>query len=526
MALDKSLVQFGYGYNEATSKVAGMLSFDANTQAIYVGDGEKANLVSSSVKDAKFENSVLTISKISGEVYTLDFSDVASAEGVSLTFKALDERVKANATAITNLSTNVNESIEALEAAYKLADTSIRKDFADADTALSERIAKFETGDNSVATQIANAIDGLDSTANSDNDFFKLEVVEENGKVTAVNFTNKDVASASALAEVKTTANAAAKQSDFNAHSTDTTIHITAQERTDWNAAKSAIDTFLKDASLTGDVIDTLTEIQDYIASDASAADKLVKDLSNVSTRAEKGISDAAAAQTAADNAQSDVDTLEGVVTTLSGNFDTHSKNTTIHITAQERTTWNAAAQTAKDYADSLASNYDKAGDASKAETAAKEYADDITVNGVSQEGQNITVKGVDILVGGTGNHKDSSLSYAVENLYTLVEEASEAGVQSLAVNSNSSNYAEVSGATGAVTLTIKKVALKDANESNTGVADALDVKTSIATAKSEAISAVQGKKGDASTAATVAGAKAYADDQIEAAALRWTVLS
>lgn len=530
MAITNELVKFLYGATGTPSKVAGEISFHSGNQAIYVGDGDNAILVTSSVKDATFVDSVLTVTKIDGTSFTLNFSDVASAKETMAVFAALETSIKANTTAITNLGTAVDTSIKNLDASYKAADASLKEAYEAADASLSERIAKFESGDNSVAKQIENAIDGLDSSANSDNDFFKLEVVEENGKVTAVNFTNKDLASAAALAGVKATAEAAATQVDFNAHKNNGDIHITAQERTDWNAAKTAIDTFLKDASLTGDVIDTLTEIQDYIASDASAADKLVKDLSDVSTRAEKGISDASAAQAAADAAQDDVDALEGTVSTLSGNFDTHSKDTTIHITAQERTAWNAAEQNAKDYAktyaDGLASNYDKAGDASKAEAAAKTYADAITVNGQAQSGQEITLTGVNIKVGGTGTNKEASLSTAVEDLYTKVDVASKAGVQSLAVNADSSKYAEVDKASGAVTLKIKKVALADATSTNTGVADAYDVKTSIATAKSEAISTVKGTAADASNAETVAGAKKYADEKVAAAALRWGVLN
>jgi hypothetical protein len=59
----------------------------------------------------------------------------------------------------------------------------------------------------------------------------------------------------------------------------------------------------------------------------------------------------------------------------------THTGNTEIHITADERKTWNAAEKNAKDYADGLAANYDAAGAASAAETAAKAYADGLASN-------------------------------------------------------------------------------------------------------------------------------------------------
>lgn len=527
MAIVNELVKFLYGATGTPSTVAGEISFHSGNQAIYVGDGEKANLVTSRVKDAKFELNKLTVEFIDGsKSIELDFSDVASTKGVMAIFESLDTRIAANATAITNLGTAVDTSIKALDASCKAADALIRADFAAADAALSERIAKFESGDNSVAKQIENAIDGLDSSANSDNDFFKLEVVEENGKVTAVNFTNKDLASGAALAGVKATADAAATQVDFNAHKNNDDIHVTAQQKTDWQNATDAINAFLNDNAVSEGAVDTLKEIQAYITKDGSAAADMLNAIEAAQGTADQAVLDASAAQAAADQAQDEVDALETEVSTLSGNFDTHSKDTTIHITAQERTTWNAAEQNAKKYADGLASNYDKAGDASTAESTAKAYANAIKVNGQAQSNQEITLTGVNIKVGGTGTNKEASLSTAVEDLYTKVDAASKAGVQSLAVNADSSKYAEVDKASGAVTLKIKKVALADATATNTGVADAWDVKESIRVAKESVISTVQGTEGDASTAATVAGAKAYTDDKVAAAALRWGVLN
>ena len=86
---------------------------------------------------------------------------------------------------------------------------------------------------------------------------------------------------------------------------------------------------------------------------------------------------------------QDDLDALEGVVTS-------HTADKVAHITADERTAWNAAEQNAKDYADdvaataeknakdyadSLAGNYDAAGSASQALTDAKDYADSLARN-------------------------------------------------------------------------------------------------------------------------------------------------
>lgn len=57
-------------------------------------------------------------------------------------------------------------------------------------------------------------------------------------------------------------------------------------------------------------------------------------------------------------------------------NVTTHTGNTTVHITAAERTAWNQAEGNAKTYADGLAKNYDAKGSATTAETNAKSYTD------------------------------------------------------------------------------------------------------------------------------------------------------
>lgn len=69
---------------------------------------------------------------------------------------------------------------------------------------------------------------------------------------------------------------AKANASDLTAHTGDTVAHITADERTAWNAAKSSIDAFLKDADMSEKAVDTLAELQTYMNGDGEAAAELV----------------------------------------------------------------------------------------------------------------------------------------------------------------------------------------------------------------------------------------------------------
>ena len=73
---------------------------------------------------------------------------------------------------------------------------------------------------------------------------------------------------------------AAAVEGKLDAHKEDAVMHITEAERTDWNAAKSAIDAFLKDADMTEKAVDTLAELQTYMETDGAAATELVNRVS------------------------------------------------------------------------------------------------------------------------------------------------------------------------------------------------------------------------------------------------------
>ena len=91
-------------------------------------------------------------------------------------------------------------------------------------------------------------------------------------------------------------------------HIADAVAHITADERASWNEAKTAIDTFLKDAELDAEgknVIDTLKELQTYVGSDPATA--LVTRVGDL----ESSVSDLT--QTVADNKSA----IEGTVATL-----------------------------------------------------------------------------------------------------------------------------------------------------------------------------------------------------------------
>ena len=468
---NKSLVQFGYGYNDASSKVAGMLSFDAVKKAIYVGDGDKANLVTSSVKDATFADNILTITKIDGTEHTLNFSDVASAKTTMAVFSTLETNINNLGTIVANMDTSIR-------ADFAAADASINKELANV-KATADAAQTAEEVESAITTKI-NALGGSKSGSDASN-FVTVTVNTSKGEVSGVTVVGSDIASATELSRVA-----------------------------------GRVDTFLDSKEVAG-VVDTLHEINEWMKNAGADA----TDLS-------QAIADEASTRKSADDALGlRIDSVETIANAAAVKS---SVDTSLNLKA-DKTQVATDIATAKGEAISAAAT-DASTKASAAESNAKSYANAIKVNGQTQTEQNITVSGFDILVGGTGSHKDSSIDVAIEDLYGKVGEAiSAAGVTSVAVNTNSSNYASVDKSTGAVSLIIKKVTLAEASETKTGVADAYDVKTSIATAKSDVV----GTSADASNASTVYGAKKYASDLNEAmdtrmsaveAQLMWNVLS
>lgn len=120
-----ALVNFGRGTLstiQAASKSADVLYFATDAQALYLGD----HLVTSSVSDASFAGNILTITKIDGSKISLDFSDVASAEGVNSLLATLRTSINENAATIADVSSHLAE-VESQVTANKVsaADKSI-----------------------------------------------------------------------------------------------------------------------------------------------------------------------------------------------------------------------------------------------------------------------------------------------------------------------------------------------------------------------------------------------------------------
>ena len=480
-----------YKQAQAPAHLNGAIWFDNTSNLIKVSDGSNWKEFGGIV-NATFENGILNIYKANNATpITLDFSDVASAGEVSKILSgvkkelddlkakdaSLDASIKANATAISTLNTAVTN----LDASYKAADTALETklvgDASDYKTLGALEVAVkaaaqvadgAQTADE-VQTAITNAVNALDASVEGvdDSSFVKVKVEEADGKLTAITVTTNDIA----------------KASDLNVHTGNADIHVTADQKTRWTNAAAAIEAF-KDAENIGDaVVDTLKEIQDYIASDASAADKMTKDIAAAQATADD-------ASAAAANAQADVDALEEVVGTG------FSKESTVSAQLSAVKTTADAAATAANLA--------------KTDASLKSVMDSYVISFGGAKGD-VTVKG--------GQASNGSVNLAVvdnELQASIVGLGSaaftDAGAYATAAQGELADSAVQSVVEGDTNGTIKvdgeAVAVHGLGSAAFTDASAYDVAGSAA--------AVLGKAGDASTVMTLYGVKEYANKLAE----------
>ena len=199
--------------------------------------------------------------------------------------------------------------------------------------------------------------------------------------------TNKEVLDGVSADKVAAWDDAVAKKHEHaNAAELD---KIVDGDKAKWDDAVSRLDNFLVGTG-TADVVDTLQDIKNWMDGDGVVATELIE-----------AIAGEAKVRGEADSAMSGrIDALEAI----SGESHTHdnkalldtytqteadladavtkkhehaNKDVLDGVSADKVAAWDAAEQNAKDYADGLAKNYDVAGAAASAETAAKAYADE-----------------------------------------------------------------------------------------------------------------------------------------------------
>ena len=318
-----------------SSPVAGAIWFNTTDKTIQIYTGTAWEKYAGNLNDATWSSNkkTLTITKHDGSSIALDFSDMASATvmGKMLTAVGLntDGTFEKNATNYGGSATSIGGEISAIDTKLKsvsdlVGTDSVSKQVGDAKT---ELIGAFGNsidsntiyGARAYALSVASdaesraneytddTLEALAGTVSSTaNEKVVVSVNQTNGKVDAVTVTLDDIASASELAGVKATAEAAQTASEVSTAITNAinALDATVSDEHDPNVKVSVTET---DGKLTGVTVttadiasaatlktvkdqvdaffagadihetankykDTLKELQTYITEDAAAA--------------------------------------------------------------------------------------------------------------------------------------------------------------------------------------------------------------------------------------------------------------
>lgn len=329
---------------------------------------------------------------------TLDAASGGSSESAASVLAALNTYKSENDPKVTAAKTAADNAQKAADEAKALAETKATID-------------EVKALDYATKTEAQSYADAKDTTIAE----AKKAGTDAQAAVDALSEKVGTVAEGKTVVQMIADAQAAATYDDTAVKASIKAIADDYLKAADKTALQDAIDTekgrmdaFMASAEIGDAAIDTLKELQDYIASDKTAATTLTTKVGalettvgkaaegeNPATGLVKSVADNAAAITAeraraegveatlteADttNLQAAKDYADEKITGLGigdyakkADLDSHTGDTVAHITADERTKWNAAEQNAKDYADGLADNYDAKGAAADAQAAAE----------------------------------------------------------------------------------------------------------------------------------------------------------
>lgn len=317
-----------------SSPVVGGIWFNTADKTIQVYTAENTwEKYAGNLNNATWANNTLTITKHDGSSIALDFSDMASAAAMGKMLTAVglntDGTFKKNATNYGGSATTIGGEISAIDTKLKsvsdlVGATSVATQISDAKTELIGSIndgvggntiggAKaFASSAASAAEDHANkytddALEALAGTVSSTaGEKVVVSVNQTNGKIESVSVSLSDIASASELAGVKTTAEAAQTADEVSTAITNAinALDATVSDEHDPNVKISVTET---DGKLTGVTVttadiasaatlktvkdqvdaffagaevsevadkykDTLKELQTYLTEDAAAA--------------------------------------------------------------------------------------------------------------------------------------------------------------------------------------------------------------------------------------------------------------
>lgn len=418
------------------------------------------------VTDATFADNVLTVTKADGTSFNLNFSDVASAKETMKVFEALEAAVKSAKEQADKGVSDAAVAQTAAETAQTTADSKIA-------SVTGSNAISVDTTEHAAAVSLKLANKGNVILA-QDAEGLSASVTIEPAKVNGVD--DDHILSLTGDKLVTATLSVAYGDANSEALAGKKTIKLLGKE----GYVLSEIDAseFIKDGMIDSVAFDESTKILTLTFNKDSGKEAIPVDLTSLidTYKAGAGLSLADDGTFAVDNT---IARVADVDTKISG---------------------------ANEYADGL-----------------KDAVDAYTVNGKAIS-ENPVLDGADVLVGGEGDNKASTVSAAVEDLYGKVNAAASGGVLSISGAAGHLNFADAGKENGSVNL---KVTGTTISAEIVGLGSAAFTESSAYDTKGAA-DAVLGATSDTSASETVRGAiklanekatPALVDSKIEAAA-------
>lgn len=468
-------LRFFRGANAPTSPATGMIWFNTTLNLIQVYNGSEWEKYGK-VQDVTFSDLKLNVKKSDGTEFTLDFSDVASANGVNASFADLKTRLAGMDTRMDGMDTRMN-GIDTTITNLNDELTSAIGDVDDKVDALDGKV-----GNLPAETTAKNVVEYVDLKVKAASDAATEDLSKEIDELEKALAAEAETARAAEQANAKAASDADAKAAD----------------------AHDRIDALITGEGINADIIESFKELNDYLAEHEDVKEGILDAIDDLKEQVGTGnVEDriATAKQEVLDVIEENekvtaeaLTNLDGRATSLEGRADAlEAINAGSRLTDLEtavNTTLPGAIESA---VQALDSNF---------------------VAATTAEGKVAVVTGIEIadgmIVSGEGKKTAQTEVYTTDKIDALFEEAMGNGGSVQTQITNALDALDFGGAS--VTPAQNGVSVIAAVSQENGQITATAVEVEAAGAAAAAIVAVQGTADDAKEAATVAGAKKYAD--------------
>ena len=247
---------FFRGANAPANPVKGMIWFNTALNVIEVYNGENKWEQYGKVADVTFDKLKLNVKKSDGTEFTLDFSDVASANGVNATFADLKTRLAGMDTRMDGMDTRMN-GIDTTITNLNTTLTSAIGDVNDKVNALDEKVGNLPT-----ETTAKNVVEYVDLKVTAASDAATEDLSKE------IKELEESLAAEAETARAAEAANAAAAAA--------------AQAAAD--AAQKTIDDFLTKEGIDPNAVDSLKDIVAYMEEHGDQYEAIVESFNDLSS--------------------------------------------------------------------------------------------------------------------------------------------------------------------------------------------------------------------------------------------------